>query len=49
LRRLSRFGDAAQNPVDFTTTPSLAVPVALQNAGVEASDVDYHEINKAFY
>ena len=26
----------------------LAVPIALQNAGVEASDVDYHEINEAF-
>ena len=48
LARIRGFGDAAQNPVDFTTTPSLAVPVALQNAGVEASDVDYHEINEAF-
>jgi acetyl-CoA C-acetyltransferase len=24
------------------------VPVALKNAGVEMSDVDYHEINEAF-
>eukprot|EP00980_Cylindrotheca_fusiformis_P028404 scaffold22597_cov127-Cylindrotheca_fusiformis.AAC.5 len=49
LARIRGFGDAAQNPVDFTTTPSLAVPVALQNAGgLELSDIDYHEINEAF-
>mmetsp|Transcript_19873 Transcript_19873/g.45313 ORF Transcript_19873/g.45313 Transcript_19873/m.45313 type:complete len:397 (-) Transcript_19873:730-1920(-) len=48
LAKIRGFGDAAQAPVDFTTTPSLAVPIALQNAGVEASDVEYHEINEAF-
>lgn len=48
LARIRGFGDAAQAPVDFTTTPSLAVPVALKNAGVTASDVEYHEINEAF-
>ena len=48
IARIRGFGDAAQAPVDFTTTPSLAVPVALHNAGIEASDVDYHEINEAF-
>lgn len=48
LARIRGFGDAAQAPVDFTTTPSLAVPVALRNAGIDESDVDYHEINEAF-
>jgi acetyl-CoA C-acetyltransferase len=48
LAKIRGFGDAAQAPADFTTTPSLAIPVALQNAGIEASDVDYHEINEAF-
>jgi acetyl-CoA C-acetyltransferase len=48
LARILGFGDAAQAPVDFTTTPALAVPVALANAGLEASDVDFHEINEAF-
>jgi acetyl-CoA C-acetyltransferase len=48
LARILGFGDAAQAPVDFTTTPSLAVPIALANAGLEASDVDFHEINEAF-
>ena len=48
LARIRGFGDAAQNPVDFTTTPSLAVPVALKQAGMDLSDVEYHEINEAF-
>lgn len=48
LAKIRGFGDAAQAPVDFTTTPSLAVPVALKNAGLDASDVDFHEINEAF-
>jgi acetyl-CoA C-acetyltransferase len=48
LARILGYGDAEQDPVDFSTTPSLAVPVALKHAGIEASDVDYHEINEAF-
>lgn len=30
----SGFGDAERDPVDFTTAPSLAVPVALKHAGL---------------
>mmetsp|Transcript_19466 Transcript_19466/g.47014 ORF Transcript_19466/g.47014 Transcript_19466/m.47014 type:complete len:420 (+) Transcript_19466:141-1400(+) len=48
LARILGVGDAEQAPVDFTTTPSLAVPVALQDAGLELNDVDFHEINEAF-
>ena len=48
LARILGYGDAAQAPVDFTTAPSLAVPVALQHAGITLGDVDYHEINEAF-
>lgn len=48
LARILGYGDAARNPVDFTVAPSLAVPIALKNAGIETSDVDYHEINEAF-
>lgn len=48
LARILGYGDAEQDPVDFTTAPSLAVPVALENAGIELSDVEYHEINEAF-
>ncbi|SDX64751.1 acetyl-CoA C-acyltransferase [Hymenobacter psychrophilus] len=42
------FADAEQAPEWFTTTPSLAIPKALKNAGLEASDVDFYEINEAF-
>lgn len=48
LARILGFGDAEQDPVDFATSPALAVPVALNHAGVLASDVEYHEINEAF-
>jgi acetyl-CoA C-acetyltransferase len=48
LARILGFGDAARAPVDFTTAPSFAVPVALDAAGLNLSDVDYHEINEAF-
>lgn len=48
LARILGYGDAERAPVDFTIAPSLAVPVALANAGVMAQDVDYHEINEAF-
>ena len=42
------FADAEQAPEWFTTTPSLAIPKALKNAGVDAKDVDFYEINEAF-
>lgn len=48
LARIRGFGDAERNPVDFTVAPSLAVPVALEKAGMSLSDVEYHEINEAF-
>lgn len=42
------YGDAAQDPMWFTTTPSLAIPIAIQRAGLTASQIDYYEINEAF-
>jgi len=48
LARIRGFADAAQDPMWFTTAPSLAIPKALKMAGVEASQVDYYEINEAF-
>lgn len=38
----------AQAPELFTTAPSLAIPKAISNAGLEASQIDYYEINEAF-
>lgn len=42
------FADAQQAPADFTIAPALAVPLALQAAGLELRDVHLHEINEAF-
>ena len=42
------FADAAKAPVEFTTAPAAAVPLAYAMAGITESDVDYHEINEAF-
>ena len=48
LARILGFADAEQAPEWFTTTPSLAIPKALKNAGINAKDVDFYEINEAF-
>lgn len=48
LAKIRGFADAAQDPMWFTTTPSLAIPKALKNAGIDKKDVDYYEINEAF-
>jgi len=47
-KRRTGFADAAQNPKDFPTAPSKAVPKALKMAGVTVSDISLHEINEAF-
>ncbi len=48
VAKILGFADAAQDPVWFTTSPSLAIPKALKNAGIQAEDVDFYEINEAF-
>lgn len=37
-----------QAPELFTTAPALAIPKAISNAGLEASQINYYEINEAF-
>ena len=48
IAKIRGFADAAQDPMWFTTTPSIAIPKAMKIAGVEAKDVSYYEINEAF-
>ncbi len=48
IAKITGFADAAQDPMWFTTAPSLAIPKAIKNAGIDASTVDYYEINEAF-
>ena len=48
LARIIGYADAAHDPMRFTTAPTLAIPKALKNAGIDASAVDHYEINEAF-
>ncbi|XP_059661267.1 acetyl-CoA acetyltransferase 2-like isoform X1 [Cornus florida] len=48
IAKITGYADAAQTPELFTTAPALAIPKAISNAGLEASEVDYYEINEAF-
>jgi acetyl-CoA C-acetyltransferase len=48
IAKIRGFADAAQDPLWFTTAPSLAIPKALKNANVAQHDVDLFEINEAF-
>lgn len=48
IAKIRGFADAAQDPLWFTTAPSLAIPKAMQRAGVDQKDVDLFEVNEAF-
>ena len=48
IAKIISYADAAQAPEWFTTAPSLAVPKALDKAGLKISDIDYWELNQAF-
>jgi len=48
LAYIRGYADAAQEPKWFTTSPSKAVPKALEKAGITINDVDYFEFNEAF-
>jgi acetyl-CoA C-acetyltransferase len=48
LAKIRGFADAAQDPMWFTTTPSIAIPKAMKHAGVDKKDVGFYEINEAF-
>ena len=42
------YADAEQEPTWFTTTPSIALPKAVEKAGLQMKDVEYVELNEAF-
>lgn len=48
LAKIVSFADAEQAPEWFTTTPSLAVPKAVEKGGLKMSDISYYELNEAF-
>lgn len=48
LAKIRGYADAEQAPEWFTTTPSIAVPKAVEKAGLKMSDIEYYELNEAF-
>lgn len=42
------YADAEQAPEWFTTSPSIALPRAIEKAGLKMNDIHYFEINEAF-
>lgn len=48
IAKILAFADAAQDPMWFTTTPSIAIPKAMKAAGIDKKDVGFYEINEAF-
>jgi len=48
IAKIISYADAAQAPEWFTTAPSLAVPKAVEKAGLQMNQIDYWELNEAF-
>lgn len=48
LAQIIGYADAAQAPEWFTTSPAIAIPKALKQAGLQLEDIDYFEINEAY-
>jgi acetyl-CoA C-acetyltransferase len=48
LATIRSYADAAQEPKWFTTSPSKALPKALEKANLKLEDVDFFEFNEAF-
>jgi acetyl-CoA C-acetyltransferase len=48
LAKIIGYADAAQAPEWFTTSPSLAIPKALQQANLSIDAIDFFEINEAY-
>ncbi|GAB2249818.1 hypothetical protein Droror1_Dr00013177 [Drosera rotundifolia] len=48
IAKIRGYADAAQASELFTTSPALAIPKAIAYAGLDASQIDFYEINEAF-
>lgn len=48
IAKILSYADAEQAPEWFTTTPSIAVPKAVEKAGLKMSDINFWELNEAF-
>ena len=48
IAKIISYADAEQAPEKFTTTPSVAVPKAVEKSGLRMNDISYYELNEAF-
>jgi len=48
IAKIISYADAEQAPEKFTTTPSVALPKAVEKSGLKMSDISYYELNEAF-
>lgn len=48
IAKIMSYADAEQDPKWFTTTPSLALPKALEKANLTLDQIDAFELNEAF-
>lgn len=48
IAKILSYADAEQAPEWFTTTPSIAVPIAVKKSGLSVQDIEYWELNEAF-
>jgi acetyl-CoA C-acetyltransferase len=48
LAKIISYADAAQAPEWFTTSPSIAITKALEQARLSIDEIDYFEINEAY-
>lgn len=48
IAKIISYADAEQAPEWFTTTPSIALPKAVEKAGLKMEDIEYAELNEAF-
>jgi acetyl-CoA C-acetyltransferase len=48
IAKILSYADAEQAPEWFTTTPAIAVPKAIEKAGLTINDINFFELNEAF-
>jgi len=48
LAKIIAYADAEQAPEWFTTSPSVAIPLAVKKAGLTLDQIDFFEMNEAF-
>jgi acetyl-CoA C-acetyltransferase len=48
IAKIKGYADAAHQAEWFTTAPAKAIPIALNKAKIDLSNVDYFELNEAF-